>query len=203
MTEAKSGLSAQQERAAKAEGNVVLAEQHAAEANAKAEGFRLAIAEANRQAAEANKKAEEERFARIKIEERIAGWKLDANSQQNLADRLEPFSGTPYDLVTDPSESGFMNEIDKVLINSGWIRLPARQADGQLYSVIIGGKAGAYVGIPGINIEVTRDSFDHFGKAFSALTEGLVAVGIPAKTNIVRRGEGDSRAIHIVVGKME
>lgn len=53
MTKAKSELATQQERAAKAEGNIVLAEQHAAEANAKAEGFRLDIANANERAGKA------------------------------------------------------------------------------------------------------------------------------------------------------
>lgn len=53
LTAAKTELAAQQTRAAKAEGDIALATQHAAEADAKAEGFRLAIAKANEESAKA------------------------------------------------------------------------------------------------------------------------------------------------------
>jgi hypothetical protein len=53
LTVAKSDLAAQEERAAIAEASVALAEQHSAEANAKAEGFRLDIAKSNAAAVQA------------------------------------------------------------------------------------------------------------------------------------------------------
>ena len=53
LTGAKTELANQQERAAKAEANIAIAEQHSAEANAKAEGFRLDIAKSNEAAVKA------------------------------------------------------------------------------------------------------------------------------------------------------
>jgi hypothetical protein len=53
LTGAKTELAKQQERAAKAEASIALAGQHAAEANTKAEGFRLEIAQANEAASHA------------------------------------------------------------------------------------------------------------------------------------------------------
>jgi hypothetical protein len=53
LTAAKTELATQQTRAAKAEGDIALATQHAAEADAKAEGFRLDIAKANEESEKA------------------------------------------------------------------------------------------------------------------------------------------------------
>ncbi len=119
MTKAKSELATQQERAAKAEGNIALAEQHAAEANAKAEGFRLDIASANERAekaqaslalaeqhaAEANTKAEGFRLdiakanqASSEAQAQVAGATVEAAKQavsQNLAHLRDTFHTTP------------------------------------------------------------------------------------------------------------
>jgi hypothetical protein len=188
------------ERASGADERAGIAERKAGEANERASKNEREAAALRRQAAGLTKTAEDERLARAKIEEKLAGWNLDADSQKRLWETLTPFRGTPFDLLSDPSEARFTGEINDVLIASGWTRLEPLDPKGKPYTVFVG-VAGAYVGTPGINIEVARDSFGRFGEAFSALSKGLAAVGIPAKTNIVRAGEGDPRAIHIIVGK--
>ncbi len=170
-----------------------IAEQKATKNEREAAAFRW-------QAAVLIKRAADERLARVKIEEKLAGWNLDADSQTRLTEILTPFRETPFDLVSDPSESRFTREINDVLMVAGWNRLPPLDPTGHPYTVFVG-VAGAYTGTPGITIEMARDSFDRFGEAFSALSKALIAVGIPAKTNIVRAGEGDARAIHIIIGK--
>jgi hypothetical protein len=157
---------------------------------------------ANREAAQLRKDAEDEANARLKLQQRMGGWQLSTDEQNELVDKLKSFLGTPFDLVSDPVEAQFMNQIDDVLARrSGWNRLPPRQPDGTPYIILIGNKAGVYVGTPGINIEVARDAFDRLGNAFSGLKKALSSVGIVPNTNIVRKGEGDPRAIHIIIGK--
>jgi hypothetical protein len=73
------------ERASKAQESLALAEQHAAEANAKAEGFRLDIAKANERAASANETAERERLARLELEARLADRVLTPQAKEQLA----------------------------------------------------------------------------------------------------------------------
>jgi hypothetical protein len=51
-----------------------------------------------KEAARLNRLAQEERLKRVKIEERIAGWRLDSKAQKRLTDKLRAFSGTPFDL---------------------------------------------------------------------------------------------------------
>ena len=52
-----------------------VAQKEAAEAKQLAGAFERDIATANQRAAEASEKAEAERLARVKIEERLGGWK--------------------------------------------------------------------------------------------------------------------------------
>jgi hypothetical protein len=121
ITEAKSQLVKQQERAAKAEANIASAEQHAAEANTKAEGFRLDIAKANEssevakaavagataeaakateRAAEANRIAENERLARVKLEAQIAPRRLTQEQMTSIAKSLAAFRGRTATVVS-------------------------------------------------------------------------------------------------------
>ena len=121
LTEAKTQLATQQKRAADAEANIKIAEQHAAEANTKAERFRLDIANANassdlakasvagataeaakatERAAEANRIAEDERLARVKLEAEIAPRRLDQQQMQAIARSLTPFRGRTATVVS-------------------------------------------------------------------------------------------------------
>ncbi|HTC87522.1 MAG TPA: hypothetical protein VK686_04440, partial [Bryobacteraceae bacterium] len=60
------------------------AEQHAKEADAKAEGFRLDIAKANERAASANETAEKERLARLQLEARLADRVITPDQQRRI-----------------------------------------------------------------------------------------------------------------------
>jgi hypothetical protein len=84
------------ERATKAQESLALAEQHAAEANAKAEGFRLDIARANERAASANETAEREKLARLQLEARLADRVLTADQQRRIT---SAFKGQSVELV--------------------------------------------------------------------------------------------------------
>ncbi|HEY2471512.1 MAG TPA: hypothetical protein VGI45_27230 [Terracidiphilus sp.] len=84
LTGAKTELAKQQERAAKAEGNIALAEQHAKEADAKAEGFRLSIAKAEENAAKAQENLAESNKRAAEADAKAESFRLDiaqANKQ--------------------------------------------------------------------------------------------------------------------------
>jgi len=68
-------------RRADADAHIAEAQRGAAEANTKAEGFRLDIARANERAASANETAERERLARLQLEARLADRMLTPAQQ--------------------------------------------------------------------------------------------------------------------------
>src|SRR5882762_3986304 len=107
LTDAKTDLGKQQERAAKAEAQiasadaaskdavakVAIAEARVAEASAKAESFRLDIAKADQHAAEATKIAEQERIERLKLEAQVAPRRLIPEHHKTLANAVKRFAG--------------------------------------------------------------------------------------------------------------
>lgn len=135
LTDAKTELGKQQERAAKAEERVALAEQHSAEANSKAEGFRLDIAKANESAAQAqarvagataeaakailaaadaNKATEDERMARVKIKEGIAWRRMGQETRASFGAKFFPFAGQRSGIgynANDVEASGFATDL--------------------------------------------------------------------------------------------
>lgn len=84
----------------------------------------LDVAQANQRSAEANEKAEAEHLARVRIEEKLAGWKLDAGAQARIIKRLEQYEKTPFDLGANPAEVVFMEVMDGILGSTGWVRQP-------------------------------------------------------------------------------
>jgi hypothetical protein len=153
------------------------------------------IADAKARAAEANRLAAEEQLARVKIEEKLAGWRLDPKAQERLIEKLKPYAGTPFDLAVNPVEYRFMETLDGILIAAGWVRQP--KAD---FSVLLDGKASINYW-SGVTIEFAQESLNSFRTAAETLVRGLAAEGIPAKGNVIQGG--DPNAIHVVVGKRE
>lgn len=180
LTAAKSDLAAQQERAAKAEASVALAEQHAAEANTKAEGFRLDIAKANEGAARANEMAEQERLARIKIEERVGGWKLSKDAQDDLSKVMKPFAGTHFSLIANPIEEPFVEMLDRILRDAGWIREAPLDDNGNAATILLSGKAMVAFS-SGLSVVVSQDEFAALSPAAEAYKQALLADGFEVK----------------------
>ena len=173
------------------------ANQRAAEANAKAEGFRLDIAKANEHAAEASKVAEQEHLARVRIEEKLAGWKLDAGAQARIIKRIEQYKKTPFDLGANPAEVSFMEVMDGILGSAGWIR-QAPKADNPLVNILLNGKARINY-VSGIYVEFAQSRYNDFSPAAGALVLALRAEGIPAQGQL-SPNEPDTTAIHLVIG---
>ena len=128
LTGAKTELSKQQERAAKAEGNIALAAQHAREADAKAEGFRLDIAKANESAAHAQAQVAgamaEAAKANLELA-RIKSPRTLALPQETLS-ALQQFPGTEYTFAAvagDQESMSFLRQIDSALQSAGWKRV--------------------------------------------------------------------------------
>ena len=153
------------------------------------------IARANERAAEANRIAEEEKLARVKIEERLAGWQLTPEAKFKLVDALKPYAGTPFDLFVDPKEYKFMQTLDAVLIEAGWNRIEAKSP------VQLDKKATVRIGY-GLIMAIAAESANKFQEALSVLVSALRSQGIPADGRIVTQGESPD-AIHILIGQRE
>ncbi|HEX3153037.1 MAG TPA: hypothetical protein VHV32_00345 [Candidatus Angelobacter sp.] len=185
------------ERASKAQESLALAEQHSAEANAKAESFRLDIAKANERASDATKVAEQEHLARVRIEEKLAGWSMSAGAQARLIEKIKRFENTPFDLGANPSEAGFMEVIDSILLAAKWKRqIP--KPDNPLGIILLGNKARINL-VSGFFVEYAASRDKEFRPAATVLIEALRAEGIPAQGQIAPN-EPDDSAIHIVIG---
>jgi hypothetical protein len=180
------------ERAAKAEENL---------GNAK-----TAAAKAEQHAAEANRIAESERLARIRIEERLAGWKLSPEAQARLIKKLKPYPDTPFDFSVNPAETRFMETLDAVLSSSGWKREEPKATNSKPGTMeiplLINRKAGMNSRLGDIEIVVPMELRKQFGAAANALATGLIAEGIRATWGTWLR-ETDPSTIHIAIGAKE
>jgi hypothetical protein len=189
LIDAKAELARQQERAAHAEHD-------ATEAKKAADLYRLQIATANAQAAEADEKAEEEHLARVRLEEKLVGWKLDVSAQTRLVDKLKQYRNTPFDLRANPVEATFMEILDAVLRSAGWTRqMPSGD------NVLLDGKARVNYA-SGITVEIAAYRAGDLGPAVEALVKGLNAEGIPATSQVALQ-ESDPSVIHVVIGGKE
>jgi hypothetical protein len=155
---------------------------------------------AEQHAAEANRTAEQERLARIKIEERLSGWRLDTQAQARILEKLKPYSGTPFDFAANPAEYKFMDTVDEILRSARWSRQTPK-ADNPLINLLLEGKASINFS-SGITIEFAQERLKDFGPAAEVLVKALIAEGIPAKGHVVTQGS-EPNAIHIVIGKRE
>ena len=195
-------VAAAEAEAKQAEARVAAAEAESKDAAAKVATADARIAEADRAAAEANAKAEEERLARVRLEDRMGGWRLSIEAQSNIDGKLKPFAGTPFDFAVNPNEAVFMETLDSMLTspNVAWIRQPPKQ-DNALMAILINGKA-SIIFASGIILEIDEDRWSTRGEAFVALGNALQAEGIVVTAHKVPAGSWGDR-IHIIVGKRE
>jgi hypothetical protein len=77
---------------------------------------------ADERIAELNLKAEQEQLARVKIEEKLAGWRIEQPGLTRLLEKLKPYAGTPFNIKVHPQSFSFMKSIDGVLLAAGWVR---------------------------------------------------------------------------------
>lgn len=163
---------------------------------------------ANERAAEANQKAEEERLARVKIEERMGGWKLDKDGQSRVVDKLKPFPDTPFDLMVNPDEAKFMDVIDHILLAAKWVRKEheswgePRRPGYQENPILIHDKA-AMCATSGVHLELAAERMDDLGPAANAFIVALADEGIPVAAKSYTGGKINPNALHITIGKRE
>jgi hypothetical protein len=202
LTEAKTELGKQQERAAKAEGDIALSEQHAAEANAKAEGFRLDIAKANESAEQARAQVAGATAEAAKANLELAKLKTPRNlskEQQNrITLKIAPFPNTPYDLwvSTDSDSTNLLNLIDEAIRIAKW---QFHQAG----VITFANKAGV-IAASGVSIHFAEELRGTLEAPALALANALIAEGIPI-TGVFRDQKGseedkDRTRIHVMIG---
>ncbi|MGB7310925.1 MAG: hypothetical protein WBC67_17835 [Candidatus Acidiferrales bacterium] len=155
-------------------------------------------ARAEQRAADANAKAEAEQLARVRIEEKLAGWTLDGPAQARVIEKLKPFKGTPFDLGANPKEVVFMETLDGMLGASGWVRKRPQQAPGAVFQLLLDGKA-RFNYVSGMYIEIALSRIGVWGPAMKALADALDAEGIPTRPQTSEK-ELDDSAMHIIIG---
>jgi hypothetical protein len=150
--------------------------------------------------AEAHRKAEEDRRARIQIEDRIRGWRLDEKAQQLIIAKLQKFPGTPFNLYvdSDPKAVDFLETIDSVLLSSGWKYVPPTAFLPTLIMTASGDRA-VIVSLSGILIHVPPSRESDFTGAARALASALLTEGIESMKEPDPQASPD--AIHIKIGK--
>jgi hypothetical protein len=134
------------------------------------------------------------------LEASAAGWSLAPEAQSRLAEKLKPFTKSPFDLAVNPKEYRFMETMDDILRSAGWVRQQPK-SDNPIFNVLLDGKASINYS-SGITVEFALNRLKDFGPPAEALVKGLIAEGIPAKGNAFQQG-GDPSAIHIVIGNRE
>ncbi len=128
-------------------------------------------AKAEERAAEANKKAEEERLARLKIEERLAPRRINAEQISRLVKDLKSLSGKKVILLVvsgNPETSVFGNSLRDALKTSG---------------LIVELRPGMILGTvnPGISLTIGKNRFADANILANALIDaGLAEKPIPA-----------------------
>lgn len=201
LTLAKSDLSKQQERAAKAEAGVSLAEQDSAEANAKAEGFRLDIATANESAAKAQAQVAgamaEAAKANLELERLRTPRSLNDAQRARLGAVLRRFPGQQFSLSVnpDPEAINFLQVIESLLTSSGWVKTPPQIGDIQ-----VGDAGTAY--FSGVFLDVSPDEIEELRPIIRAVADALTAEGISTtpRTNVQLAGK-KARTINIGIGR--
>jgi hypothetical protein len=186
-----------------------LATARARSAEALAKRYELQIATFETRAKEAEARAEGARslaaadnLARVKIEDRLAGWRLSPEAWGRLRLRIEPFPDTPFEFWANPVESRFLDILDQLLSAAKWKREKPRNEKGSEIPILLSSKA-AIIFVSGITLEVAQESWPRLGPAMTALIEGLIAEGIPAKESVVTGHRIDPSAIHVVIGNRE
>ncbi|MDR5729602.1 MAG: hypothetical protein RB191_19470 [Terriglobia bacterium] len=216
LTQAKTDLATQQERAAKAEGQiasayaaskeavakVAIAEARVAEASAKAESFRLDIAKANKSAAEAQAQvasaSAEAARANLELAKLKTPRNLTPEQQEHIGAAISQFANTPYDLwvSTDSDSTALMGQIDAALQVGKW----EFHTSGDIQ---FANKAGI-IAASGVQIHIAQESVVKLGPPAIALADALRAEGIDIKT-VYSDGPGtntnmDKNRVHVFIG---
>jgi hypothetical protein len=153
------------ERAANAQESLALAEQHAAEANAKAEGFRLDIATANESSKQAEARALE---ANLELARFKAPRTLSQSQQANIAGRLRPFGPKRLDVI-------IIGDAKEIVDITGSIVAAIQQAG---WNVNVVGKAISGPNVSGVLVGTHLGSDGNIIAASEVLISALQLEGI-------------------------
>lgn len=158
------------------------------------------LADAAERAAKANRLAEQEHLARVRLEDKLAGWRLSAAAQSRVITAIMPYMGTPYELSANPNELVFMETIDSMLTAAGWNRLTPQAQNALGINILLDGKA-QIVYVSDIRIEIAEDRLKEWGPAIEQLRNALQAEGIPASAHYFPPNQGSETAVHVVIGR--
>lgn len=182
------------ERATKAQESLAVAERHSAEANAKAEGFRLDIAKANESSAKAEERAAE---ANLELAKFRAPWTLTSEQQGRLAVAVRPWAGqqVSFSSTGDPGAVGFVQLLRRVLSSAGWVPIASQIGDIEIDGAGIVSMDGIEAQVASVAAKGTKAA----GVA-NTLARWLTVEGISAHATANPQLKNED-AINVVVGR--
>ena len=195
-------ISKKQQDLSKAQDDLIAEKDRVSKIDSDAKDERIAVAQ--QKAAEANQKAEEERLARLKIEERMGGWRLSENAQERVAKALLPFAGTQFSLVANPTEAEFVATINRILVKSGWVLVLSVDTNGNHPTVRLDEIAGI-VFSSGLKVTVSEDQYALLSPAAAAYKQSLIAEGVDVKLIMAKfpASKVAPDVVRIEIGKRE
>ena len=168
LTDAKTELGKQQERAAKAEGDAAEAKSTAANANDRTLSLETDAAAAKERAAKAEKEL-------LELQQNLADRSLSDEQLKSIAVELKPFSGQEYEVVAywDSKESVAIAErINQALQLGGWKYLPLKEWH------------GLFGGVVGVQIWSHPDADERTKEAVKSLVTALVQAGLQSEPKL-------------------
>jgi hypothetical protein len=126
------------------------------------------------------------------------------DAQERVSKALKPFAGTHFSLAANPVEDPFVETIDRVLTEAGWIREMPVDDNGKPATVLLSGKAMVAFS-SGLSVVVSEDQFAELSPAAAAYKQSLIAEGLDVKLlkALSPASKADPTVVKINIGKRE
>jgi hypothetical protein len=155
----------------------------------------VAIAEANARTKEAELALAKFRAPRV----------ITENQRRTLIEKLQPFTGTPYDTgmgENDEEQEDFMGQFDGVLRDAGWQFV--NWSSGLLGERLIlrpqRGRSGP-VGVKNVSLQMHASYEAQLKPAANALVAALQEIGVDAQIDVFNIHNINDSVLHVLVGR--
>ena len=200
LTEAKTELGKQQERAAKESGKVAGLQKDAADARTAQQRVETELAKQKERTASAEKAASDAALALARFRQPRS---ILPEEQQKLISALKPFAGQNFAFAVfpDPEPLALLRVLNELLKSAGWKRVPSQiQKEGGVL-LEAAGESAASISDSGIDAYLAPDDTES-APAQTACCSALIAAGISCERHRTPQLAGKvPMAITISIGK--
>jgi hypothetical protein len=200
LTEAKTELGKQQERAARADAQVAGLDKDASDAKAAQQRVETELAKQKERTASAEKAASDAALALARFKQPRS---LSPEQQDTLITTLKPFAGQHFAFAVfpDPEPLALLRMLDTILRSAGWQRIPSQIDREGGVLVEAAGETAATIFDSGITAYIAPDDTQSV-PAESTFCSALKVADLPCETHRTPQLAGKTpRAITISIGK--